>query len=187
MSSADWFLVRDCLSRKPLSLETERIVLVEDLNPRLITGLYGAFGVGPEVFAEHLNRSGYGSSSYSDPDPSTWNFRSPKKNYASIKWYRPVYKADVVEMPTHARLKFRDSNEAEWKEKKTVELESDERKSATLTHRLTRCTNILRQERPLSSVISDPWEAGKKRTLATIEERVTLYTDERQGHRIGES
>lgn len=182
-----WNEMQDRLSMVPLQLGTERIVLVEDLNPALITGLYATFGIGPEILAEHLNRSAYGSSTYADPDPSTWSFRS-SKNYVSIKWYRPVYTAELVDMPPHARREFRNRGKAEWEEAIILkpEGEDEDPRKETVVHTLTRCANIFRQERPLSSVVSDTWQATDKRTLTTIEERVTLYTEQRQGQRIGE-
>lgn len=65
-----------------------RVILIEDLSPEVIESIGSVFGVDPEFFAEHLNRSGYGGMDYDDPLPSHW--MSETKAHISLKWYRPV-------------------------------------------------------------------------------------------------
>ena len=67
-----------------------RVILVEDLSPRLIEALGSTFDIDPEFFAEHLNRSGYHWDSYIHELPARWNTASLQKPYASLKWFKPV-------------------------------------------------------------------------------------------------
>lgn len=205
-----WEHIRDHFLREPLERNTNRIILVEDLSPQVIIGLYAAFGLGPEIFADHLTRSGYGTSTYEDPDPSTWSFRSVSKTYVSLRWFRAVYKSERADMPTAARVNFERSKFTEWKEKKLTSTDAGEQpRRAKITHILERLTNILRKQRPLSalvtpspdkplerhtnilrqqrtppaSVTSSPDKVLEK-TLATIEERITLHKVQRNGHEL---
>ena len=63
-----------------------RYILIEDLSPEVISCIGSVFEVDPELFAEHINRSGYGGMDYGDPLPSHWMSEA----HISLKWYRPV-------------------------------------------------------------------------------------------------
>lgn len=180
-----WVEVRDHFSRTPLKKNTSRIIVVEDLNSIVMTGLYAAFGLGPEIFADHLNRSGYGLSTYEDPDPSTWNFRSVSKSYVSLRWFRAVYKLEKTGMPTAARVNFEKLQHAKWEEKRLTTTVADEQpRRARVTHEVQRHTNIFRQQRPLSASVTPSPGKGHGDTLATIEERVTLHKVQRNGYEL---
>lgn len=72
----------------------QRVLLIEDLSPKLIDFLGATFDIAPHVFEEHLDRSGYRKVGTEDEaGTSTWNARSNTLGYssvASVKWYRPV-------------------------------------------------------------------------------------------------
>lgn len=68
---------------------SQRVILVEDLNPSLIDFLGVTFEIPPQVFEEHLKQSGYSASLESDNDES-WHMASSDQGYMSISWYRPV-------------------------------------------------------------------------------------------------
>lgn len=68
---------------------TQRIVLVEDITPSLISLLGVTFEVPPQVFQEHLKQSGYNPTLETDKDVG-WQMRSSDQGYMSISWYRPV-------------------------------------------------------------------------------------------------
>jgi hypothetical protein len=63
-----------------------RMILVEDLSPEIINCIGSVFEVDPELFAEHLNRSGYAGMDYDSPLPTYWT----SKAHVSLKWFRPV-------------------------------------------------------------------------------------------------
>ena len=69
---------------------TQRLILVEDLNPSLIDLLGATFHIPPHVFEEHLDRSGYATVSRHQQNKSAWQSRAPIQGYSSITWYRPV-------------------------------------------------------------------------------------------------
>lgn len=82
-------------SSKPISKRYHtRLIIVEDLSPRIINFLGYTYGISPEFFEEHLLNSGYlntnNSGLYKDPASTTWTTCSLKKDYVSLKWYRPV-------------------------------------------------------------------------------------------------
>ncbi|KJY01812.1 hypothetical protein TI39_contig278g00055 [Zymoseptoria brevis] len=63
-----------------------RFILVEDLSAEVINHVGSVLEVDPELFAEHLHRSGYGNMDYAEPLPNSWM----PKSCVSLKWYRPV-------------------------------------------------------------------------------------------------
>lgn len=79
------------LRNTPETHMATRVILVEDLSPGLIESLGTVFEIDPEVFAEHLNRSGYDGVDYDDELPTHWETHSMPKAHASMKWYRPVH------------------------------------------------------------------------------------------------
>jgi hypothetical protein len=69
---------------------TQRLILVEDLNPSLIDRLGATFHIPPHVFEEHLDRSGYDPVLRKHRKTPAWQTRSPIQGCSSITWYRPV-------------------------------------------------------------------------------------------------
>jgi hypothetical protein len=143
-----------------------RIIMVEDLSPAVIEGLSSAFSITLEMFAEHLNKSLYGSSTYEDPEPSAWNFRSEKKSYVSLRWFRPIYRTGAVSLNSCRH------DEVEWAPncnecKRDYEYPRDSFDS----HYIRRRTNIRRQQRPFSAVPEPPATSAPASILASLEER----------------
>ena len=85
------------------SPKTQRIVLVEDLNPRLIDLLGATLGIPPQVFEDHLDRSGYNPIIGKAVKPSAWRSRYSVQGYSSITWYRPV----ISVVPVHTDFRDR--------------------------------------------------------------------------------
>jgi len=73
---------------------TSRMVVVEDLCSELIGALGLVFGLDPEFFAEHLNRSGYSGADHEDFAPDRWKTAHLPKDYTSMTWMRPVYQSE---------------------------------------------------------------------------------------------
>lgn len=95
--------VRSCSGRKPAIRQLKdlrtvkdtsvrsRIILVEDLCSESIELLGTTFELDPEIFAEHLNRSGYDDEDYSETDAERWNTTHLEKDFVSMTWCRPLY------------------------------------------------------------------------------------------------
>jgi hypothetical protein len=169
------------LLKKVQNLRTDRVrnvraryILVEDISPQLITNLGTTFWLNPEFFEEHLNQSGYRASSYEDPSPRTWNTNATPKDYASVRWFRPVHRSKVRPLSQLDRqtllglgdstgvLRYEISSAQSWIEK---------------TVRLT--TNIFRAE---WAIVSDPDRAVPEEGVGTFpvawEERLTVQVSE---------
>lgn len=80
-----------------------RLIVVEDLCHDLIGALGLVFELDPEIFAEHLNRSGYHHADYEDPPPTRWNTAHLQKDHTSMTWMRPAYQsakvAELLQIP----------------------------------------------------------------------------------------
>jgi hypothetical protein len=85
------------------SPKTQRIVLVEDLSPRLIDLLGATLGIPPQVFEDHLDRSGYNPILGKAVNPSAWRSRYSVQGYSSMTWYRPV----ISVVPVHTEFRDR--------------------------------------------------------------------------------
>ncbi|SMQ48934.1 unnamed protein product [Zymoseptoria tritici ST99CH_3D7] len=72
-----------------------RFILVEDLSAEVINRVGSILEVDPELFAEHLHRSGYGTMDYAEPLPNNWM----PKSCVSLKWYRP----EIERKSSHVR------------------------------------------------------------------------------------
>lgn len=134
-----------------------RLVIIEDLNTRLIDFLGATFDLSPEFFEEHLHRSGYSSSKTNEPSPETWSTSNLQKSYVSMKWYRPVNR---------------------WRQEPNTLLEREQLLDSALpgtyrietgvlgevTYNLRTTTNIFRPEFAMSTnpdgVIPENWEAA---------------------------
>jgi hypothetical protein len=148
-----------------------RIIMIEDLNTAVMEGLNSAFIMNPEMFAEHLNKSHYGSSTYEDPEPASWNFRSEEKSYISLRWFRPINKIDAIPMNSAARRDLLERGHTEWQHSGNDPL-NESSKAHPRIHSFWRRTNIIRQERPLSAT---PEPLDQTSILASLEERATVY------------
>ena len=69
-----------------------RLVLVEDLSNIMISLLGNVLNINPEVFEAHLMNSGWSNGKYGDPEATKWNTAGTNKDYASIRWYRPIHR-----------------------------------------------------------------------------------------------
>src|SRR4051794_16169698 len=65
-----------------------RLILVENISSHLVRYLSVAFGMSPEVCAEHLVNSGL-EDRYLDEEPRDWVSRRIAKEHISLRWYRP--------------------------------------------------------------------------------------------------
>jgi len=154
-----------------------RYILIEDLSPQIIEMVGSVFWLNPEFFEEHLNRSGYRGDSYGDPHPRTWNTNATPKDYASVRWFRPVQRSrmrPLSELDRNTLLGKNGGNgELYWKSDAT---ESTSRKVMRLT------TNIFRQEWP---IVSNPDEAISDDSETTFpvawEERLTVQVFQSPG------
>ncbi len=150
-----------------------RIIMVEDLSPAVIEGLSSAFSITLEMFAEHLNKSLYGSSTYEDPEPSAWNFRSEKKSYVSLRWFRPIYRTGAVPLNSCRNPRHIEYGPICHECKGESGYDSD----YFYYHSIRRRTNILRQQRPFSAIPEPPEPpvtSAPASILASLEERVTV-------------
>jgi hypothetical protein len=85
---------------------SERVILIEDLDPALIDHVGTTFQIPPHVFEEHLDRSGYTGFSETRKAADLWNTRSSAPGYSSITWYRPVL--PLLHMSPRFRAKLLD-------------------------------------------------------------------------------
>lgn len=138
-----------------LSLESNqrllpRGVLVSDLSKPLINILGPTFHLSPEVFEEHLVRSGYTTTSYWDRDSSTWPTRFLHNKYiSSLRWYSLVLRKDMEPRDSHSRNLLL-GGYLNWERYfRRVEPQEEIIKHERF---LSTSTNIWRQEWPISSV-----------------------------------
>ena len=86
----------------------QRIVLVEDLSPKLIDLLGATFDIAPHVFEEHLESSGYRRlDTEIDKKTNAWNTGSNllgHSSIASVRWYRPVLPLIPISQRFRTRL-----------------------------------------------------------------------------------
>jgi hypothetical protein len=75
---------------------SSRIILVEDLCSESMEILGTTFGLDPEMFAEHLNKSGYDAEDYSETDAERWNTSHLAKDFVAMTWCRPVYQNPLL-------------------------------------------------------------------------------------------
>ncbi|KAK4451210.1 hypothetical protein QBC34DRAFT_274395, partial [Podospora aff. communis PSN243] len=126
-------------------------VLVTDLSRNLIDGIGAAFNLNPEPFEEHLVQSGYTSTSYEDPDPSTWPTRFLQKQHVSLRWYSLVMRRDVEPRTDHHRRALIRDNKLEWLGPSRLPRKRNQQYKA-----LRVLGNIFRRESPLSSTYWKP-------------------------------
>ncbi|KAF2119527.1 hypothetical protein BDV96DRAFT_642547 [Lophiotrema nucula] len=70
-------------------------ILVEDLCPQLVDMVGEVFRKPhPEIFAEHLHRSGHKADYAWEASSDQWVTAGFRKPFCSIRWYRPVFRHD---------------------------------------------------------------------------------------------
>lgn len=138
-------------------LVSSRIILVEDLCSESIEILGTTFGLDPEIFAEHLNRSGYDGEDYSETDAERWNTSHLGKDFVAMTWCRPVYQnpllTDWLRAPRKLLNQASDSpdgmSSVTWRDPMfTV---TDKRNRLAREHQLRLDTNIFRRSWSLSA------------------------------------
>lgn len=67
-----------------------RLLLVDDLSDTLLSVLGNCLHITPEAFEEHLLNSGWHIHAYNDVETDLWTTRNLTKNYASMRWFRPI-------------------------------------------------------------------------------------------------
>ncbi|KAL9022975.1 MAG: hypothetical protein Q9180_008459, partial [Flavoplaca navasiana] len=89
VSPSEEDFIRSFIGNIPSEVD-RRVLIVEDLSDTLMYILGSCLHVTPEVFEEHLVKSGWHDNNYEDREPDMWSTRNLTKNYASIRWYRPI-------------------------------------------------------------------------------------------------
>lgn len=147
-----------------------RLIIIEDISPRLIKLLGATFTISPEFFEEHLHRSGYYSDEANEQSPQAWNTSSLRKSYVSVKWCRPVNRWRQEPFTRSERNALLQSGSAELQGTFKPEAISP---SITLDYTTTTMTNIFRPEFAMST---DPEGVIPKTAPAGWEERATMCT-----------
>ncbi|KAB5549450.1 hypothetical protein GE09DRAFT_1288095 [Coniochaeta sp. 2T2.1] len=123
---------------------------MHDLSRELINSIGPALCLWPEVFEEHLVKSGYTAASYEDAESSTWPTRFLRKQQVSLRWHSLVRRRDMEPRDIHSRRLLL-NGELEWK-RAFREGGPGSREGRWQTHSLHAIPNIFRQEWSLSSV-----------------------------------
>jgi hypothetical protein len=152
-----------------------------DLTPRVIEHLWSTQWMNPDFFETHLHRSGYAHFNSDEHPPSTWNTRSFKKTYGTIKWMRPVT------IPSSRPINLDQVLQIIKEPVVKVSLQAKANIIDTDTVRLV--TNIYRQEIALTC---DPAEQSVNASdtdwyPAALEERTTINYGVKDGCKIGKS
>ena len=136
-----------------------RLIAVNSLSLKLIHILGSCLRINPEFFEEHLLNSGW-HGNYADPGSDSWNTRDLVKNYASIKWYRPIQRRT-------SRPNFHDTHDTQLDSSETPERWSEiNPRNRYVWHYTTPLVNILRR----------PWEVKLgSGSFSAWEERATIY------------
>lgn len=137
-----------------------RVLIVDDLSDTLIYLLGSGLSITPELFEEHLLNSGWHDHTYEDSEIDLWSTRNLTKNYASIRWYRPIQRRTArpyeseVSSDMHDPLTAPDS----WME------------------RLSPTMRISHSTEPLVNLLRRPWEASFEfGGISAWEERATVW------------
>ena len=166
-----------------------RLLVVEDLGLSLIDLLGSTFDIVPEFFAEHLHRSGYHSGKENEHPPQTWSTSNMRKNYISLKWYRPVTRWGQEPNSLEQRrvlLDTRDTTrgflEGSYDVVHTVG--NKEGSVSTVDYTINALTNIFRPEWAMST---EPDGIIPLTAPSGWEERATACTVTLEGHRYSSS
>ena len=166
---------------------TLRLIMVEDLSVEMIELLGSTFNISPEVFEEHLLNSGWQNGRYEDPESDTWNTRCLKKDYASIRWYRPVIPA--LRRFTSAKdrevLLDLDSATLRWTEPVLVPRSKQTAVKRGVRHEASLSTNILRRSWDLKTKVSENDDLVSLKSPVAWEERATIWNKQMDGCLFG--
>lgn len=168
MKKDDFF---KALQRKVSKSVKTRLLLVEDLSKEIILGLGHLYDVSPEFFEEHLVNSGYNDGRYQDPAPQTWITYGMRKNYASVRWFRPAHRLDSPP--------FSNRSEEDLLSAKPLAYSSGEKKGPMTIYKTE--TNIFRSKWDLST---DPGMVLSERRPCGWEERASVWSKLINGCRI---
>ena len=164
-----------------------RLIVVEDLSVELIELLGSTFSISPEFFEEHLLNSGWQNGAYQDREADTWNTRGMKKNYASIRWYRPVMPALRRSLTAEGRAKLLDLDDPKftWTEPVLIRRSDQETTRHGVKHEARLTMNILRRDWDLKTKVSDEEETTLLKSPVAWEERATVWSKEINGCSFG--
>ena len=161
-----------------------RVILVEDLCSESIEILGSTFGLDPEMFAEHLNRSGYDGEDYGEADAERWNTSHLGKDFVAMTWCRPLYQnpllTDWLRAPRKLLNEVEDSpdgmSSVTWRD--PIFTIAGKRDRMAREHRLRVETNVFRRSWPLSaeaaSLDSQRQATGRRLDRSLDELRPTL-------------
>ncbi|KAL8859001.1 MAG: hypothetical protein Q9178_004482 [Gyalolechia marmorata] len=137
-----------------------RVLLVDELSDTLMYILGSCLHITPEFFEEHLLNSGWHENSYEDRETDMWSTRNLAKNYASIRWHRPIKQRVTRPFEEQASddLLSPSTTPDNWEES------SSPRK------------RILHSTEPAVNVLRRPWEVGSRSGgFSAWEERATVW------------
>ncbi|KXX81518.1 hypothetical protein MMYC01_202487 [Madurella mycetomatis] len=140
---------------EPDANQPAHALLITDLSWSLINSLGPSLCLSPEVFEQHLVRSGYTETSYDDPDPSYWPTRFLPKQTASLRWYSLVRRKDIPARNERERRKLVERRLI-WRRRIRNKISSPSKKPTWQRLRLTTQTNIYRQEWLISALYRPP-------------------------------
>ncbi|KAL8717912.1 MAG: hypothetical protein Q9225_004890 [Loekoesia sp. 1 TL-2023] len=146
-----------------------RVLIVDDLSDRLIYLLGSCLHLTPELFEEHLLNSGWHDHTYRDYEADLWSTWTLAKNYASIKWHRPIGRRVARPYEEQASGDTPLTAPDSWEE------------SISPTRR------ILHSTEPLVNLLRRPWGASVGYGgFSAWEERATVWKTNVKGCHIGE-
>ena len=154
-----------------------RFIVAEDVSPELIELLGSAFGMNPEFFGEHLLNSGWRSGYYTDGGANSWNTRGLRKDYTSVRWYRPSLESFPGASSVNDRVKLLGPQSSKWTETVSIDQGTDDFTNLGTHHRALPLTNILRRDWNLKAESSQ-----QSSTLGPVawEERATVWSKSMQ-------
>ena len=137
-----------------------RVLLVDELSDTLMYILGSCLHITPEFFEEHLLNSGWHDNVYEDRETDMWSTRNLAKDYASIRWRRPI--KERVARPFE--------EQASDNLLSPLEIPDDWEESSSPRKR------ILHSTEPAVNVLRRPWEVGSRsKGFSTWEERATVW------------
>ena len=172
------------LEQQPQNEVDLRLIVVEDLSSELIEKLGSSFDISPEAFEEHLLDSGWSDGVKNNQGADSWITRGMKKEYLTIKWYRPVKRQVLMPDTYEERVKLLDPHLRQrglkWAEK--------------VTDDFGKWHSVLHFTRPLSNIFRNEWdihadiiESNNWTRTVTWEEQSTIWSQEKGSYRIGRS
>ena len=194
--------LNDLLIKDIPNILTLRFVLVEDLSEDVIEQLGSTCGVSPEFFEEHLINSSWQGGSHEDQESDTWSTHALSKDYASIRWHRPVVplytgfsSTQIRTSSTQIRASSRKAERLfsvhgphkftkplSWTEEVPVRKANSRDENVKVEHRVSPLTNIQRRDWKLSTNIKEIESAEPR----LAEERASIWSS-KYGHcRVGE-